>query len=725
MELALGKFIKKTAGGKRAKVPTVLQLEAAECGAASLSMVLGYFGRHLPLEELRTACGVSRDGSKASNLLKAARSYGLQAKGLKAEPENLRDLRPPMIAFVNFNHFLVVEGIRGNTVYLNDPASGPRKVDFEEFNEMFTGVIMTFSPGPEFKPGKSTPGIIGALYGRMSGYKVPVLFVFLVSLAIVLPGLVVPIFSRIFIDYILVRGLDDWLWPLLLGMGITAIIRYVLSEMQSHTLTRISTALASDTSKHFLTHLLSLPISFFDQRFAGEISQRMELNDGLADMLTGGLIQAVLSVLMAFFFLGVMYSYHPILATVVAALTFVNFGVLIASSRYFTDKYRKISIDSGKYQSAVIAGLRDIETFKASGNEDTLFTRWSGLYANVANAGLEIARTQTWLGIIPSLLKISSTAAVLIIGGIAVMDGELTLGMLVAFQSLAASFVGPVGNLLGFGAELQEIKSYMARIDDVLAQAPDERFKISIDTKITALPNGRISLQDVSFGYSPLADPFINDLSLDIRPGSRIALVGASGSGKSTIGKLIAGLVSPRDGQIYLDETPIHQWPRTIFAARFAYVDQKISLFEGTVRENLTLWDNTIPQATVIQAARDAGIHDVIAARPGGYDAPVREAGRNFSGGERQRLELARALCLDPAVIVLDEATSALDPITEKKVMDAIRRRGATCIIIAHRLSAIRDCDEIIVLDHGIPVERGNHQDLMDSENHYARLLEA
>jgi len=711
--------------GRRAVTPAVLQLEAAECGAAALSMVLGHFGRHLPLEELRNACGVSRDGSKASNILKAARSFGLKAKGLKAELENLRDLKPPMIAFVNFNHFLVVEGVRGNTVYLNDPASGPRKVDFNEFNEMFTGVILTFSPDENFVKGNSRPSTIKSLYARISGYKLPLLFVFMVSLALVLPGIIVPVFSRIFVDDVLVRGLDDWLAPLMIGMGITALIHYILGEMQSKTLARINVTLASDTSHRFLSHLLSLPISFFDQRFAGEVAQRMALNEELAELLTGEFVRAVISALMAVFFLAVMLTYHSPLALLIAALALVNMVFLIVTSRHLTAKYRKISIDDGKYQSAVIAGLRDIETFKASGNEDTLFTRWSGLYANVANGQHQVARVQSWLGAVPALLQAFAIAAVLIIGGVAVMDGQMTLGMLVAFQSLALSFMAPVANLTTFGAQLQQIQSYLARLDDVLAQDVDARFKTAAGKDLTKLPQGRITLEDVSFGYAPLDPPLIKQLSLEIKPGSRIALVGASGSGKSTIGKLISGLVSPRSGSLCLDGVPVHQWPRHVFAARFAYVDQKIALFEGSIRDNLTVWDDSIEEHAIVKAAIDAGIHAAICQRPGAYDAPVREAGRNFSGGERQRLELARALCIEPTVIVLDEATSALDPVTEKSVMDAIRRRGATCIIIAHRLSTIRDCDEIIVLDHGCPVERGSHEALMGQEGRYARLLEA
>jgi len=706
------------------RTPSVFQLEAAECGAASLAMVLGYFGRHAALEELRTLCGVSRDGSKASTLLKAARSFGLEAKGLKVEPEDLKSLKPPMIAFVNFNHFLVIEGVRGKMVYLNDPATGRRAVSMEEFSEGYTGVVLSFATGPEFRRGDTRPPLWRALARRLKGFRVALWFVFLVSLALVIPGIIVPIFSRVFVDYVLVRGLDDWISAILLGLGLTAVVRYILLELQSQTLLRITNSLTLETGRKLFAHLLSLPVSFFDQRFAGEVADRVRLSENLAELLTGKLVGAGISVVSTIFFAAAMFVYHPLLAAIVVALALLNVVVLIASTRALSDKYRKISIDEGKLQGTRISALKDIETYKASGAEEIVFSRWMGLQTIVVNGRQAAARTSVWISQVPGLLSALIMATVLIGGGYLVMQGEMTLGMLVAFQSLSASFTGPIATLAGFGAELQQVRSYTQRLEDVLEQSPDLRFTDETDAPIKRLPGGAVHLKDVSFGYAPLDPPLIEGLNLKIGPGQRVALVGATGSGKTTVGKLIAGLEIPQSGDVLIDGISPHNWQRKALAARFAYVQQAVTLFEGTMRENLSLWDGTIPEASMIRAAHDAQIHNAISTRAGGYDAILAEGGGNFSGGGRQRIEIARALATDPSIIVLDEATSALDPISEQKVMDAIRRRGATCIIIAHRLSTIRDCDEIIVLDHGVPVERGTHEELLSNGSTYASLIE-
>lgn len=714
---------------RRRATPTVLQLEAAECGAASLAMVLGRYGRFAPLDELRTLCGVSRDGSKASSLLRAARSFGLEAKGLKAEPKHLPTIRPPFIAFVNFNHFLVVEGATNSKVWINDPASGRRVETMEEFERGFTGVVLSFAPTAEFRRGDTRPSLIRSLVARFAGVAPALWFVFLVSLALVIPGIAIPVFSLVFVDYILVRELDDWLAPLMIGMGGTAILRFILLELQSQTLLRAGTQMTLRTAKTLFAQMLRLPIGFFDQRFAGEIADRVNLNEQLAALLTGQLAAAAVNVITALFFLAAMLAFYPYLGLAVAGLAALNVLVLLLSTRALSDRYRKISIDNGKFAGARVAGLKDMETFKASGSEDMLFARWTGLFANVINGQQQAARISAWLSPVPGLLSALIAATVLIWGGFAIMAGEMTIGGLVAFQSLAASFSQPVAALAGFGAQLQQIRSYTGRLDDILAQEVDPRFSpvgaVNEPGPDDPLPRGHVELREVSFGYAPLAPPLIDRLSLTLVPGSRVALVGASGSGKSTVGKLIGGLEHPRDGAVLIDGKPPLDWPREALATRLAYVRQEVVLFEGSVRENICLWDRTIPEAQMIRAAHDAQIHETIAARPGGYEAGIAEGGGNFSGGEQQRIEIARALATNPSVIILDEATSALDPVTELAVMEAIRRRGATCIVIAHRLSAIRDCDEIIVLDHGRVAERGRHQDLMRTGGVYAHLIEA
>lgn len=709
----------------RVRTPTVLQLEAAECGAASLAMVLSHYGLHVPLEELRQSCGVSRDGSKASNLLKAARALGLEAKGLRAEPQHLLKLKPPMIVFVNFNHFLVVEGIKHGQVYLNDPASGRRKVSMDEFDEMFTGVVLTFKPSPDFEKKDTRPSLANSLFERTYGFRSVVVFIFLVAFAMIIPGLILPIFSRVFIDEILIQDFDDWVMPLLLGMGLTALVRFVLLETQSWYLTRAETQLAIKGSQELFDHILRLPIPFFGARFAGEIAARLELNDGLAALLTGSVARAALNALMAVFFLLVMCAYNVKLALIVAIISLINILVVVVVSRTMSDHYQKLALDEGKLSGVELSGLQDIETFKAAGSENAFFTRWAGLQASLVNRAQEIGKIQITAGAVPGLLTMLSTAAILTIGGQEIIAGHMTIGMLIAFQTLSASFSGPIAELAGLSVSIQQVKSYAARIDDVLRQEPAvKETLVSAPPQSERLPRGIIEFHNVSFGYLPLEAPLIEALNISVKAGSQIALVGASGSGKSTIGRLMVDLYEPQQGKILLDGQPLAQWSRAVRAATMAYVDQEIILFEGSVRENLSLWDTTIPDHQLIQAARDAEIHDIIVRRPGGYNSIVKEEGRNFSGGQRQRLEIARALAVNPRILVLDEATSAMDPITEHRIMTNIKRRGCTLVIIAHRLSTIRDCDEIVVLDKGIPVERGRHADLMALAGRYSALVE-
>lgn len=710
---------------RRGRTPAVLQLEAAECGAASLAMVLGAHGRHMALDELRRLCGVSRDGSKASSIVRAARALGLEAKGVKAEPEHLAGLGLPLIAFVNFNHFLVVDAIDDRHVWINDPASGRRRATIAAFSDSFTGVALVFRPGPDFVPGDSRPSLAQSLRGRFTGVGAALWFVFLTALALVVPGIVLPVFSRIFVDYVLVRGLSDWLAPLLIGMALTAFARFVLLELQNHALLRARMRMSLHTGRQLMAKLLTLPVAFFDQRFAGEIADRVNLNDQLAELLTGKLAQAAVALVTAAFLLVVMLFYHWPLTLAVLALALLNAVVLLASNRFLSERYRKIAIDRGKLAGARVAGIKDMETFKASGAEDMLFERWTGLAVAMQNGQQRAAALGAFIQPVPALLGALITVTILVWGGFAVMAGTMTLGSLVGYQTLAASFVAPVAALAGFGAELHQIRSYTGRLDDVLAQAGDPRFDRPDPRFDGRLPRGAVTLDRLSFGYAPLDPPLIDALSLDLRPGMRIALVGASGSGKSTVGKLVAGLEQPREGRVLLDGRPLLDWPRVALAHRLAYVRQEAMLFEGTIRENLTLWDDGLAEPDMIQAARDAMIHEVIAARPGGYDARIAEGGGNFSGGEKQRIEIARALALNPAVIILDEATSALDPVNEHRVMEAIRRRGATCILIAHRLSAIRDCDLIVVLDRGRAVETGDHATLIAAGGAYARLVEA
>jgi len=719
----------RSATPKKVRSPTVLQMEALECGAACLAIVLAHLGRWVPLEELRLACGVSRDGSKASNMLKAARRYGLAVKGLKTEPAGLRHLKPPMILHWNFNHFLVLDGFRKGRVHLNDPASGPRTVSEEELDQSFTGVVLTFEPGPNFQRGGDPPRLLPALGKRLSGSTMALVFVLLAGLALVVPGLVNPVFSKVFIDQVLLRNHHEWLGPLLFGMGITAAMVGALTWLQQAYLLRLETKMALAASGRFLWHVLRLPVEFFTQRFAGDISNRVLANDRVAQLLSRDLATNVLGAVMIAFFATLMLRYDALLTLIGIVMVSLNVAALRFVSRKRVDGNRALLQEQGKLHGTAIGGLQIIETLKATAGESDLFSRWAGYQAKVVNIRQDMERYTQLLDAVPPLLAAVNTALILGIGSLRVMNGVMTLGGLVAFQALMASFVAPVNRLVTLGGKLQMVEGDMNRLDDVLRYPPEA----GIESGPGELPSpesavklsGHLELREVSFGYSRLSPPLIEGLSLTLKPAARVALVGGSGSGKSTIAKLITGLYEPWSGEILFDGRPRSEVPRSVMTNSLASVDQSVFLFEGSVRDNLTLWDTTVPLPEVVAAARDAAIHEDIAARPDGYDSPVEEGGANFSGGQRQRLEIARALVGRPSILVLDEATSALDPTTEEIIDENLRRRGSTCVIVAHRLSTIRDADEIIVLEEGKVVQRGTHDELKDVEGPYAELIAA
>lgn len=713
---------------RRARTPTVLQMEAVECGAASLAMILGYYGRILPLEELRAVCGVSRDGVKASNIIRAARIYGLNGKGFRKEIPELSAMRFPMIAFWNFNHFVVLEGFGRHVAYINDPASGPRTVSMAEFNQAFTGVVLTFEPDSEFVRAGERPSLMRALAGRLSRSKLALVYVIIASLALIIPGLLVPAFAQVFVDNILIQGQVNWLIGLLLAMAVTALLRAILSWIQQHYLLRLETKLALATSSKFLWHILRLPYEFFTQRYGGEISSRVAINDRVAYLLSGELATATINLVLVAFYVILLYLYDPTLTAIGVAIAMVNILVLRYVSRRRVDANRRLLQERGKLLGTAINGLQTIETIKATGAEDAFFARWAGYQAKTLNAEQQFSLASQVLQVVPTFLSLVNITIILLLGGLKVMDGALTIGSLVAFQSLMASFIAPFNQIVNLGGRIQEVAGDMNRLDDVLRYPLDETFTRSLNNQQTltsAKLTGRVELRNVTFGYSKLDAPLIESFNLLVRPGARVALVGGSGSGKSTIAKLIAGLYEPWSGDILFDGIPRQNLPREHINNSVAMVDQDIFMFEGSIRDNLTLWDPTIPEMNIIQAAKDASIHTDIAERPDGYDHIIEEGGRNFSGGQVQRLEIARALVNNPSVIILDEATSSLDPVTEKIIDDNLRRRGCTCIIVAHRLSTIRDCDEIIVLDAGKVVQRGTHDELKDEEGPYKYLIRA
>ncbi|WP_084156209.1 NHLP family bacteriocin export ABC transporter peptidase/permease/ATPase subunit [Desulforegula conservatrix] len=711
---------------KRIKTPTVLQMEGLECGAASLAMVLAYHGRKVPLEELRVECGVSRDGSKASNVLKAARKYGMEANGFRLEPEDLKTIDFPVIIFWNFNHFVVLEGFKNDKVYINDPASGPKVISYEEFDNAFTGVVLTFSPTDKFEKGGDSDSTVKSLLRRLDNAASPLVYIILAGLFLVVPGIVIPVFTRIFVDNVLVGRMLGWFRPLLVAMSITALIRFTLTWLQEHYLLKFETRLAISSSAKFLTHILSLPVEFFSQRMGGDLVSRIQLNDKVATLLSGTLSINALNLVMVFFYMIIMFYYDIVLTMTGIAVAMINLVALKFVSKKRALLNQKLQQEMGKLMGVSMSGLRMIETLKASGGESDFFAKWGGHEAKVTNANQELAIPTQLLGMVTPLLLAINNLVVLVVGGYRVMDGVLTMGMLVAFQSLMSSFLQPFNQLVQLGSTLQETTSDIKRLDDALKYKKAQGFNdISIDEFGSEKLEGHLELRNISFGYSKVEPPLITDFSVILRPGSRVAIVGGSGSGKSTVAKIASGLYAPWSGEVLYDGKLLHNIPEQVFFDSVAMVDQDIFMFEGSIKENLTMWDSSVPDEDVVFAAHDAHIHDEVASRRGGYESHVEEGGTNFSGGQRQRIEIARALLNIPNILIMDEATSALDAQTEMIVDGNIRRRGTTCLIVAHRLSTIRDCDEIIVLDKGKIVQRGTHETMKDVEGPYAELIKS
>jgi len=711
---------------KRVKTPTVIQMEAVECGAAALKIILGYFGRIVPLEELRIECGVSRDGSKASNVLKAARKYGLQAKGFKYDIPNLYQVTYPCILFWNFNHFLVLEGFKGGKVYLNDPAQGPRTVTYQELDESFSGVCMVFEPGEDFKKGGESETMTAALRQRLKGFESALAFVVFTGVLLVVPGLIIPTFARVFIDEFLVGSRGYIIRPLLLSMGLTAIGMAALTWLQQYYLLRMETKQSLVAASDFFNHILRLPVSYFSQRFAGEIGSRVLINDKVASIIGGKLATTMLDSSLIVFYAILMFIYDVKMTFVVIFLSVFNLIAVKAAAKKRTDASRRLMQDQGKLIGTAMGGLQMIETLKATGSEPEFFGRWAGYQAKAMTAEQDLSKLTEFMSAIPVVVKTLITAAILLMGGSKVIDGEMTVGMLVAYQTLSGFFVRPLQSIVTFGAELQALEADMNRLDDVLRYPQDPMYTYETktqDSKKLKL-SGQIELRDITFGYNPLEKPLIEGFNLTIKPGQRFAFVGGSGSGKSTVAKLVAGLYEPWKGEVCFDGVPRAELPPKLIANSLGVVDQEVFLFSGTVRDNIAMWDTTVPDVNITRASKDAEIAQIIETRDGAYRSLINEGGTNFSGGQRQRLEIARALVGNPTMLILDEATSALDPATEVEIDDNLRRRGCSCIIVAHRLSTIRDADQIVVMQRGKIVQMGTHDELKDDETgFYAHLI--
>ena len=707
-----------------AKVPVIMQLEALECGAASLAMIMAYYGKWVPLEKVRRDCGVSRDGSNAKNVFMAAERYGFSVKAYRHSPETImRDGVFPCIIHWNFNHFVVLCGFKGKTACINDPARGFVRISAEEFDKSFTGVTLVPVPSERFVADGRPKSTLEFAAKRLRGAGAAAVFVTLTSVITYAFGVTDPVFSRVFIDRLLTGRNPEWVMPFMAIMAVLIVLRLAAEWIKAVYSLKINGKMDLIGSSTYMWKVLHMPMEFFSQRMAGDIQSRQYANASVAGVIVNTITPLLLNTVMMLFYLVLMIRHNLVLTAIGTGAILLNVFLSGAISAKRVNITRIQQRDAAKLSSTTAAGIEMIETIKSSGAENGFFQKWAGYQASVNTQQVKASLTNSLFGMLPSLVTSFANSAVLILGIWEIMRGELTIGTLMMFQGFLTAFMSPAMTLVSAGQTIQEMRTQMERVEDVMEYPSDKNTLTENAGEGFAKLRGRVELKNITFGYSPLAEPLIRDLSLTLEPGSRTAVVGASGCGKSTLSKLISGLYEPWKGEILFDGKPRSEISREVLTGSLAVVDQDIIIFEGTIEENIKMWDDSIKDFEMILAARDAKLHDDIMQREGGYQCRLTSGGRDLSGGQRQRMEIARVLAQDPSVIILDEATSALDAKTEYEVVRAIKDRGITCIVIAHRLSTVRDCDEIIVLENGAVAERGTHDELMEKGGIYAELV--
>ncbi|MBP3320203.1 MAG: NHLP family bacteriocin export ABC transporter peptidase/permease/ATPase subunit [Clostridia bacterium] len=715
---------------KTCKVPVIMQMEALECGAACLCMIAAYYKKWIPLTQVRADCGVSRDGSIAKNILNAGRSYGFKAAGYKLEPASLDALPLPAIIHWNFNHFVVLTGFdfeRGK-IYLNDPASGRRVVSLEEFDQSFTGIALTFEPTEEFKPEGKQKSVLTFAKRCLKGALKPFLLAMAISTGLSVLGMLSPVFNRIFLDNLLSGSNPEWFRPFLTIMIIVMLVQVLIEVVQSIYWLKIEGKFAVTSSSKFMWHVLRLPLEFFSQRYIGDIVSRQESTATIALTLIKQIAPMFIKIISMFFYLFFMLKYSWVLTLIGVGATVLNMLIARYSSNKMLDYQRAAAPNQGKILSVTYTGFEMIETIKSTGAESGYFERWAGFFAKQNNDNVNISRFTQYFGAIPSFISTIADMILLFSGVYLIIHGEFTIGMLMAFQSFLSSFLEPIDEIVDIYSNFVSMRCDMERVEDVLDYPTDVNEEIKIEENCSEKEKerklrGEVKIDNITFGYGRLSAPLIQDFSVDLKPGSWVAIIGGSGCGKSTIAKLVTGLYKPWSGKITFDGKTKDEIDPYRFHSSVAIVDQDKVMFHDTIKNNIKMWDESIEDFAVIMAAKDSDIHESIVSRPDGYNHVLSEGGKDFSGGQCQRIEIARALAQEPSIIILDEATSALDAKTEHLVMENVRKAGCTCIVIAHRLSTIRDCDEIIVLDKGSVVERGKHEDLMKLNGKYKQLV--
>ncbi len=702
-------------------------MEAAECGAASLAMILGYYERYVPLEKLRLECGVSRDGSNALNLLRAAEKYGLEGRGFAKSKNALLEIDFPAIILWGPAHYVVLEGFGKNRVYLNDPGSGKRAVGYDEFEKTYSGIILTFKKTHEFKIGGIKPlALHQRIFKHVKETPSPFAFLLLTSACLLIPGFAFPAFLVVFIDSYFSKLFISWKWEFLLLVAIAALFSGALVWTQLYFLNRLNTKLSVRLSSNFLWHLLRLPFSYFENRNVGQISQFMSFNQSVADILTGSVIFILVHILFFFFFAFAMFAYDSVIAWIGLTVGIINLATMVLLYYSRSDALSIMQINQTMSTCASIFGLSHMDAIKIRGGESDFFSTWSGIYTKTLNQKQKLEKNDLILSVLPVFFQMLAWAALLGIGAFRIIEGTLSIGMLMALGLLQISFLVPISSLVKLSPLILSLKKGSQHLDDIENSQVDLIYQSPPKKTDKVKLNGSLEFRNVSFQYSPLSPLIVKDLSFTIQPGQKFAILGRNGSGKSTLAKLAAGIYHPVSGQIIYDGIPIEEIPPDLFRSSIASIEQDIFLFSGTVWENITLWNEEVPDKWIYEAAQDAGIHEEISLREGGYDSIVTQSGNNFSISDKQQLQLARGFLYHPTFLILDKAMSNLETEVELAIMDRIKTRGISALIIEDRLSSIRDCDQILVLDgEGNIAQRGTHQELQGVEGIYKELFKS
>ena len=717
-------FSKKPIQKGVAVVPVVMQMEAMESGAASLCMILAYYGRWIPISQMRDIVGVSRDGTKMSTLIDVSRDMNLDVKSCSGDARSFFEGSTyPCVVCLRNAHYTVVCGKIGDKVFINDPGRGQMTITTDEFESGYSGQYLCFAPTAQFKRAGKPKGIISYINDNLKDAKSTIVFVGAATLITSMTGAMMPALTRAFVDRVLSGRSPDWAMPLLALMIVLCVTMLAVGWVNSVYGMKLFGMLGIKSGSRYMWHLFHLPMRFFFQRHPGDLKQNEVSTMTIAQTIIRLLIPLLINTIMMIYYAVVMLMYSPMLSLIGFTTIAVNLGV----SKYISTKrinaVRGLRASQSRMISSSMAAVSMIETIKASGAENIFFGIWSGNQANVNAKGVEIGKITGVLGSVPDFLTSLSSILVLCGGVFLVLQGQFTAGMVMAFQSYLTAFMKPAQQMLGTQQKIQEMRTDMERIEDNMVYPEyDLLGEDTPETTYTKL-KGEIELDDVTFAYSKMDEPLLKHLSLTIKPGESVAIVGSSGCGKSTVLRLVSGLYAPLSGEIRYDGKKLKDIPKSAFRASVSVINQKIMLFKDTIGNNILMWDNSIPRDRMIQAAIDAQIHDDIIARKAGYEHVFQNGGSDFSGGQRQRVEIARALVTDPSIVIMDEATSALDAATENRVVSAMKKRGITCLIVAHRLSTIRDCDRIIVLDQGVIAERGTHDELMAKGGLYSSLV--